>query len=70
MLCCSFTLLVLQRNVFDYLNGEYRTKKLSRFAKVSVCLAENLIASHHSFSPEQPQPHVFLVAVCAHTAWE
>lgn len=30
-------LLVLQRNPFDYLNGEYRAKKLSRFAKVSVC---------------------------------
>ncbi|XP_016006668.2 extended synaptotagmin-3 isoform X2 [Rousettus aegyptiacus] len=27
----------LPRNAFDYLNGEYRTKKLSRFAKNKTC---------------------------------
>lgn len=35
-LTCSFP--VLQRNPFDYLNGEYRAKKLSRFTKVSACV--------------------------------
>jgi hypothetical protein len=36
--CVALTpILVLQRNPFDYLNGEYRAKKLSRFVKVSEC---------------------------------
>ncbi|KAG8511454.1 Extended synaptotagmin-3 [Galemys pyrenaicus] len=34
-----YPMLVLQRNPFDYLNGEYRAKKLSRFAKASVYVA-------------------------------
>ena len=29
---------MLQRSPFEYLNGEYQAKKLSRFARVSVCV--------------------------------
>ncbi|XP_017379167.1 extended synaptotagmin-3 isoform X2 [Cebus imitator] len=37
VLCCFNPIIpVLQRNPFDYLNGEYRAKKLSRFARNKV----------------------------------
>ena len=38
MLLIHPILLVLQRSPFEYLNGEYQAKKLSRFARVSVCV--------------------------------
>lgn len=37
-LLLTHPILVLQTNAFDYLNGEYRAKKLSRFTKVCVCV--------------------------------
>lgn len=61
-------LFVLQRNPFDYLNGEYRAKKLSRFAK--VCVAENLSKSKSRLLfPRVTEPGVFCAPSCAHIAW-